>query len=142
EAFAVEKAIENLTDGAFTELAAKINHYGKDVQKRFTRDRLVYDQDVHLEIARLSGNETLVKTLAQVFERIILKRRTDGLYDPPRGVTAHQEHLRLLQAMKKRNIQDAVKLVRRHIRAGRNNVLNDLKQRQEIREYRQTGTTS
>jgi len=142
EAFAVEKAIENFTEAAFTELSAKINLYGKDVQKRFTRDRLVYDQDVHLEIARLSGNETLTKTLAQVFERIILKRRTDGLYDPARGITAHQEHLKLLQAMKKRNTQDAVKIVRAHIRAGRNNVLADLKQRQEIREFRQTGTTS
>jgi len=142
EAFAVEKAIENLTDGAFAELAAKMNLYGKDVQKRFTRDRLVYDQDIHLEIARLSGNETLVKTLAQVFERIILKRRTDGLYDPTRGVTAHQEHLRLLQAMKKRNPQNAVKIVRAHIRAGKENVLSDLKQRQEIREFRYTGTVS
>ena len=119
EAFAVEKAIENLTEAAFTELSAKINLYGKDVQKRFTRDRLVYDQDVHLEIARLSGNETLTKTLAQVFERIILKRRTDGLYDPARGITAHQEHLKLLQAMKKRNTHDAVKIVRAHIRAGK-----------------------
>src|SRR5439155_2118775 len=105
EAFAVEKAVENLTEAAFTKLSAKINLYGKDVQRRFTRDRLVYDQDVHLEIARLSGNETLTKALAQVFERIILKRRTDGLYDPARGITAHQEHLKLLQAMKKRNTQ-------------------------------------
>ena len=68
--------------GGIRRAVGKINAYGKDVQKRFTRDRLVYDQDIH-EIARLSGNETLAKTLAQVFERIILKRRTDGLYDPP-----------------------------------------------------------
>jgi len=142
EAFAVEKAIENLTEAAFTKLSAKINLYGKDVQRRFTRDRLVYDQDVHLEIARLSGNETLTKALAQVFERIILKRRTDGLYDPARGITAHQEHLKLLQAMKKRNTQDAVKIVRAHIRAGKDNVLSDLKQRQEIREFHYTGTVS
>jgi DNA-binding GntR family transcriptional regulator len=142
EAFAVEKAVENLTEAAFTKLSAKINLYGKDVQKRFTRERLVYDQDVHLEIARLSGNETLTKALAQVFERIILKRRTDGLYDPARGITAHQEHLKLLQAMKKRNTQDAVKIVRAHIRAGKDNVLSDLKQRQEIREFRFTGTVS
>jgi len=142
EAFAVEKAVENLTEAAFTKLSAKINLYGKDVQKRFTRDRLVYDQDVHLEIARLSGNETLTKALAQVFERIILKRRTDGLYDPARGITAHQEHLKLLQAMKKRNTQDAVKIVRAHIRAGKDNVLSDLKQRQEIREFHYTGTVS
>jgi DNA-binding GntR family transcriptional regulator len=142
EAFAVEKAVENLTEASFAGLSAKMNAYGKDVQRRFTRDRLVYDQNIHLEIARLSGNETLTKTLAQVFERIILKRRTDGLYDPARGISAHQEHLKLLQAMKKHNTQDAVKLVRAHIRAGRNNVLADLKQRQEIREFRQTGTIS
>lgn len=142
EAFAVEKAVENLTEASFAGLSAKMNAYGKDVQRRFTRDRLVYDQNIHLEIARLSGNETLTKTLAQVFERIILKRRTDGLYDPARGISAHQEHLKLLQAMKKHNTQDAVKLVRAHIRAGRNNVLADLKQRQEIREFRQTGTVS
>jgi GntR family transcriptional regulator, rspAB operon transcriptional repressor len=140
EAFAVEKAIENLTDDAFRKLSAKMNLYGQDVQKRFTRDRLVYDQDLHLEIARLSGNETLMKTLTLVFERIVLKRRTDGLYDPARGVKAHQEHLRLLQAMKKRNAQEAVKIVRVHIRAGKDNVLSDLRQRQEIRVLRQTGT--
>ena len=26
-----------------------MNSYGRDVQKRFTRERLVYDQDVHLK---------------------------------------------------------------------------------------------
>lgn len=142
EALAVEKAIERTTDAALAELSAKMNLYGHDVQKRFTRERLIYDQDVHLEIARLSGNETLTKTLAQVFERIILKRKTDGLYDPSRGVTAHQEHLRLLEAMKKRNVEEAVKIVRAHINAGKDNVLSDLRQRQEIREMRSTGTIS
>jgi DNA-binding GntR family transcriptional regulator len=142
EAFAVEKAIQNLTAATLSRLSAKINLYGHDVQKRFTRERLVYDQEVHLEIARLSGNETLAKTLGQVFERIILKRRTDGLYDAARGITAHQEHLRLLHAIKKRNTQGAVKLIRAHIRAGKHNVLADLKRRQEIREYRETAILS
>ncbi|HXV81186.1 MAG TPA: GntR family transcriptional regulator [Candidatus Binatia bacterium] len=140
EAFAVEKAIANLTETGVTILSAKVSLYGKDVQKRFTRDRLVCDQDVHLEIAPLSGNQTLAQTLAQVFERIILKRRTDGLYDPARGVAAHQEHLKLLQAIRKRHASDAVRIIRAHIRAGRDNVLADLKQRQAIREWRQTGT--
>src|SRR5919109_3979579 len=45
EAFAVEKAIENLTDNAFHELAKKLDRYGNDVQKRFTRERLLYDQE-------------------------------------------------------------------------------------------------
>ena len=142
EAFAVERAIKNLTHDVLIEFAKKMDRYGEDVQKRFTRERLVYDQDIHLEIVRLSGNETLIKTLSQVFERIILKRRTDGLYDPARGITAHQEHLRLFEAMKQRDTQQAVAIIRAHIRAGKDNVLTDLKQRQEMRELRNTGTVN
>ena len=78
EAFAVEKAIANLTDAALARLRAKMNSYGRDVQNRFTRERLVFDQEVHLAIAELAGNETLMSTLNHVFERIVLKRRTDG----------------------------------------------------------------
>jgi DNA-binding GntR family transcriptional regulator len=114
--------------------------YGEDIEKRFTRDRLLYDQEVHLEIARISGNEILVKTLTQVFERIILKRRTDGLYDRTRGTLAHQEHLSLYRAMQEHNVAQAVATIRAHIRAGRENVVADLKQRQEMRELRSNGT--
>jgi DNA-binding GntR family transcriptional regulator len=142
EAFAVEKAIHHLTDDVLIELAKKTNRYGEDVKKQFTRERLIYDQDIHLEIARLTGNETLIKTLTQVFERIILKRRTDGLYDPARRRTAHEEHLRLFEAMKQRDTPQALTIIRAHIRAGKNNVLSDLKQRQEMREWRTTGTVN
>jgi DNA-binding GntR family transcriptional regulator len=142
EAFAVEKAIDHMDADALHGLAVKLHVYGDDVQNRFTRERLIYDQEIHLEIARLSGNETLVKTLTQLFERIILKRRTDGIYHPSRGTAAHQEHLRLYEAMKKRDVGEAVELIRAHIRAGKENVVTDLKQRQEMRDLRGTGTLS
>jgi GntR family transcriptional regulator, rspAB operon transcriptional repressor len=138
EAFAVEKAIGKLTDKALNGLLEKINLYGEDVSRPFTRERLIYDQDLHLEIARLSGNATLAKTLSQVFERIILKRRTDGLYDPSRGAAAHREHQRFYDAMKERDITQAVAVIRAHIRAGKDNVMVDLKQRQEFRELHNT----
>jgi DNA-binding GntR family transcriptional regulator len=136
EAFAVEKAIANLTDTALARLRAKINSYGRDVQNRFTRERLVYDQDVHLSIAELAGNQTLKNMLRHVFERIVLKRRTDGLYDPARGLTAHQEHLRLLEAMERRDPAEAVAVLRNHIQAGQKNVMADLRQRQAMRGRR------
>jgi len=136
EAFAVEKAIENLTDADVDQLRSKMNAYGRDVTNRFTRERLVFDQDVHLAIARLSGNETLQNMLSHIFERIVLKRRTDCIYDSTRGTTAHQEHLRLLAAMEKRDTAEAVVVVRGHIQAGKKNVIADLRQRQAIRELR------
>jgi GntR family transcriptional regulator, rspAB operon transcriptional repressor len=136
EAFAVEKAIATLTDKALRQLRDKMNAYGRDVQNRFTRERLVYDQDVHLQIADLTGNETLRNTLSHVFERIVLKRRTDGLYDPARGIAAHQEHLRLLEAMERRDAAGAVAILRNHIQAGKKNVMTDLEHRQATRGLR------
>jgi DNA-binding GntR family transcriptional regulator len=136
EAFAVEKAIEILDDETIEQLRAKMNSYGRDVNNRFTRERLVFDQDVHLAIAELSGNETLQNMLRHIFERIVLKRRTDSIYDPSRGTTAHQEHLRLLAAMEQRDTTRAVAIVRSHIQAGKQNVIADLRQRQAIRELR------
>jgi DNA-binding GntR family transcriptional regulator len=136
EAFAVEKAIQILTDEQLSQLKEKIENYGRDVENRFSRERLVYDQEVHLAIARMSGNETLLNLLSHVFERIVLKRRTDGIYDAARGSAAHQEHLNLLAAMERRDTARAAALVRGHIQAGRHNVMTDLKQRQAIRELR------
>jgi DNA-binding GntR family transcriptional regulator len=134
EAFAVENAIKNLTDTALDQLRENMDLYGADVRNRFTKERLMYDQNVHLQIAQLAGNETLKNSLGHVFERIVLKRRTDGLYDAARGVSAHQQHLELLRAMEQRNVTEAVTIVRAHIRKGKENVLADLKQRQAIRE--------
>ena len=136
EAFTVEKAVEKLTDEALAELRQKMDSCGQDVQNRFTRERLVYDQEVHLTIAQIAGNETLQNTLSHVFERIVLKRRTDGIYDPARGLTAHQEHVELPDAMARRDAQAAVAIVRGHIQAGKKNVLADLRQRQALRELR------
>lgn len=135
-AFAVEKALENLTDDTLDQLKNKMHSYGGDVENRFTRERLVYDQDVHLAIAQMSGNVTLQNLLSHVFERIVLKRRTDGIYDAARGTTAHQEHLRLLAAIEQRDAAQAVAILRSHIQAGKQNVMTDLKQRQAIRELR------
>jgi DNA-binding GntR family transcriptional regulator len=84
----------------------------------------------------------LTNTLSHVFERIVLKRRTDGLYDQARGVAAHQEHLKLLEAMERRDVTAAVALVRQHIQAGKKNVMADMEQRQAIRGLRAVFTES
>jgi DNA-binding GntR family transcriptional regulator len=135
EAFAIEKAIARLDADGLERLQHKIDLYGQDISKRFTRERLLYDQEIHLEIADIAGNKTLKNTLSQVFERIVLKRKVDALYDEARGLGAHQEHLRILAAVRKGNPQEAVRCIRIHIQNGKENVLSDLRQRAEIRAF-------
>ena len=83
----------------------------------------MYDQDIHLEIAQLAGNETFKKTLGHVFERIVLKRRTDGLYDAARGVKRSSTASKAIASDGAAQRSEAVKIVRAHIRKGKENVL-------------------
>ncbi|HWP35755.1 MAG TPA: GntR family transcriptional regulator [Thermodesulfobacteriota bacterium] len=133
EVFAVRKAVERATADDLRRLAERVERYGRDIYGRFTRERLLYDQAIHLEIARIAGNRTLERILRQVFERIILKRKTDGRYDPARGLAAHREHQRLLRLIRAGRADEAVACIRDHIREGKANVIADLRQREEMR---------
>lgn len=62
----------------------------------------------------MTANERLKNFLRHVFERIVLKKRTDGLYDSARAA-AHQEHLKLLEAMERRDVEEAVRVIRAHV---------------------------
>ena len=55
-----------------------------------SRQKLLLDRSLHLAIADMAGNRRLRDMLGQAFERLILKRRIEGL--PSRGMITVQEH--------------------------------------------------
>jgi len=136
KAFAVERATARSTQAAHDPLRRKMDCYGEDAHRRCRRERLVYDQDVHLQIAQLAGNGTLKNSLRDVFEHIVLKKRTDGLYDPARGAAAHREHRKLFEAMERRDVDAEVRIMRAHTREAKSNEVADLRRRQAIRDPR------
>lgn len=89
----------------------------------YDRMKLVLDANVHLEIAQISGNKVLVRHLRQLFEHIYLRYRME-LMNPARMHASSKEHLKMFELIKKRNNSEAVKLIRAHIIAAKENMIS------------------
>ena len=83
-------------------------------QQNLSRERLIVDREFHLALANLAGNGFLSRSLAGIFDRLILKRRVEGYHDT-RGLKPHEDHVRLLAALGKGDDGLAQGLLRDHI---------------------------
>jgi DNA-binding GntR family transcriptional regulator len=72
------------------------------------------DREFHLTLAGETGNDYLVKMLAGVFDRLILKRRIEGFQDL-RGMDPYDEHVRLVSALGKKDEAAARAVLNSHI---------------------------
>ncbi|MBL8386440.1 MAG: GntR family transcriptional regulator, partial [Burkholderiales bacterium] len=83
-----------------------------------TRERMSVDRDWHLALASLAGNRALLRSLAAVFERLIMKIRTDG-YRTVRGAEALHEHEQMMKALRSEDGAAAEHLLAQHIQGAR-----------------------
>ena len=135
------KGIENLSARVYHEIKGFILRNeimpGQKLQHQELSERL--------GVSRTPVREALTRLVQEGYVRLLPNRgfickeirmqEAEELYDLARGVSAHQEHLKLLEAIRKRNLHEAVKIIRSHIQEGKRNVLADLKQRKEIRDF-------
>ena len=101
--------------------------YHSMVKQNLTRDRLMADREFHLTLAAMSGNQYLCRTLDAIFERVILKRRVDGLHDV-KGIESHKDHVELIDALRTGDKARAQRVLRSHIRGACERLLHQLKQ--------------
>lgn len=90
-------------------------------------DRLRCDRKFHLTLAGFTGNRTLTDQLGQVFDRINLKRRINGL-SPSRGRQALEEHKALMSALKGKDFGRARAALERHLKKNRENILERMQE--------------
>jgi DNA-binding GntR family transcriptional regulator len=88
--------------------------YAALCKESLSHERVLVDKEFHLRLASLGGNSHLVRTLEGIFDRIILKRRVEGYHDT-RGLTPHEDHVRLLDALAKGDAARAHTLLHAHI---------------------------
>lgn len=110
---AIDKGI-SAHDMARLERAQQL--YAKSWGNQGLLERQEVDRDLHLHLASLSGNDYLVRSLKEIFDRLLLKRRTDGYFSSERHLASTGEHEKLLEALRSGNKRDAQTILASHLR--------------------------
>ena len=127
EIFALEQTLLRgpVERSALAMLGAYAARYEEFTTGQVLTERLLTDVIFHLKLAELSGNRYVVRLLAQIFERIALKRRHEG-YRPERPKRAGLEHAKFLDALSRHDRKVAVQTLRKHIQSARDALLVQL----------------
>jgi len=125
EVYAVEQAIKLGDYRDMVELEDKLKIHAEYKPHYYTRRKFMLDSEFHLQIAAMAKNQILRWLLKRNFEHIFLRARLDN-YDPRRIVSSAQEHHRVVERMKKKDILGSVELLRNHIQKARDQVIRCL----------------
>ena len=125
ESYGVERAINRATADDLAALRAFLESYRATVFHGVTRRMFLVDQNFHLKIAEIGGGSALKRMLKTIFEKIIMKRRMEGISSLS-GVESYRRHLKIFTAIKDRDLDEAREQVREHVAAGKDAVLEQI----------------
>lgn len=134
EVKAVRQALKKGKPEQMANLEEKLQIFERYRPYRYDKKKLMLDCDFHLQIATMSGNDILKYLLRRNFEHIILRTKLDN-YEPRRMDATAEDHRRLLESMKKKDVLTCVDRIENHIRQSRDYVIRCLsKDEQEGKE--------
>ena len=127
ELYVLKRLKKSLPGAGMRALHSTQSNYRRAVARGSDGERLLCDRTFHLTLAGFTGNRTLTDQLGQVFDRINLKRRINGL-SPSRGRQALEEHKALMSALKGKDFGRARAALERHLKKNRENILERMQE--------------
>jgi DNA-binding GntR family transcriptional regulator len=122
EVLAAEESVKRINPKMLKEIEkAKVAHQAYDYTTP-TRNRLALDAIFHLKISEMAGNHILTKLLRLVLDHIYVGNRPEAI-PPKRIIKTTEEHEEIYEAIKEENISKAKRVVKKHIRAGKINII-------------------
>jgi len=124
EGMSARLATENMSDEELEALSELLEIHGKQIS---SSESAAYfqeegDADFHLRLVRASGNRQLAGLLGyDLYYQMRMYRYQFGMQSK-RVPRAFMEHEQIMDAMKRRDVEQAEQLMRHHIRASRFNV--------------------
>lgn len=125
ETYAVEQAIKLGNAEDMKDLEEKLLAHKAYRPHYYTRNKFLLDSEFHIQIAVMAKNRVMKLLLRRNFEHIYLRARLEN-YDPQRMITSVEEHLRLIEKMKKKDVIGSIELIRNHVQGARDHVLGCL----------------
>lgn len=125
ESASIAKVVDLIKAEDLNELKANQMTYSKLVKQPPTRNRFILDHEFHLRMVEISGNKTMVKLLSHVLEKLILKRKMEGL-SQDRGLIAFQEHTALISSLEKRDKKGAARALKIHLKNAKQDFIESL----------------
>lgn len=114
----VGKAIRKLTPEKLGTLERQKRLYENAVLDQVSRGRFTLDQEFHACFVRMSENLYLADYFREVYQRIFLRHRIEGL-QAGRAREVVSEHNEIFQAISQRDVDRAKESIKAHVRAGR-----------------------
>lgn len=115
EEWTVKWAIENSCDDQFNELEQIVNEANDILAGEIDYNRLAeLDHKFHITLANNSKNEVLVRIMNFLID-LLSESRNKSIQIPGRVNQSVQEHSKILQAIKQKNITVAQQLMKEHL---------------------------
>jgi DNA-binding GntR family transcriptional regulator len=133
ETFLVPTIIEKLTETKLDSIEKAMREHVKAVSfPQYRRSMLIIDTNYHLEIIKCAENKVIYDYCKVIFERVYLKYRPEYMQEK-RLKDAAKEHRLLFEALKNRDVKITRRLIKNHIRAGREHIVGSLWQERDLK---------
>jgi DNA-binding GntR family transcriptional regulator len=131
EVYAVKQAIQSGNFDDLAKLEDLMNRHAGYNPDHYTRNKFQMDADFHLQIAAMSNNRVMKYLLKRNFEHLFLRTRLEN-YNPVRMQAAVEEHRRIFERIRKKDVLGAMELMQRHIQNARDHVLHCLSEQEGL----------
>jgi DNA-binding GntR family transcriptional regulator len=121
---AIELAIRKMTPEKLEILRKKKEVIAEKLTAdHVTRRNFILDQEFHLCYIDMAGNPYLTNCFREVYQRIFLRHRLEGL-SIARNQQVVSEHDEILKAISRKDVRKAKELIRKHIRSAQKSIFS------------------
>jgi len=125
ELAAVGSAIRNLTSDKLELLKKQKKLYERAIIENVSRGRFILDQEFHACYVQMSGNSYLTDYFREVYQRIFLRHRIEGLR-AGRAKDVVLEHNEIYKAISLKDVERVKTLIKYHIKAGKEYIFSSI----------------